>query len=77
MRLMNKLIEPKKRREIVLLSTVRRSNSAVWKPKEIRTIHNLWEDTTRLSLMDRLINRIGSPAVSLNSPQQQTNVALP
>ena len=42
MRKFSKLVEPEKRRQIILLSKLNRSKSFNWTPKEKNTIDNLW-----------------------------------
>ena len=61
LRKFNKLLEPYKKRNVTLLSQIKRSNSFVWTPVEKPTIENLWEDPTRPSMMQRFAGKARSP----------------
>ena len=73
LRKFNKLLEPFKKREIKLLSHLKRSNSFNWTPAEKPTIHNLYQDPDKPAMLDRLkLNSINSgSSISTASPLKQ------
>ena len=73
LRQINRIFEPNKKRELQLLSVLKRSPSFNWSPEAKLTIDNLWEDPTKVNLMERLRNTLASTA-SLASPKLSSNL---
>ena len=59
LRKFNQLLEPHKKREIAMLSTLKRSNSYAWSPAEKPTIDNLWTEPKKPSMMKLLKQGVG------------------
>ena len=66
LRKFTKLLEPHKRREIAMLSKMKRSNSFVWEPLEKATIENLWSDPNKSTMLSKLKSGLTS---MMNSPR--------
>lgn len=62
------LLEPKKARQVVCMSTMKRSRSWEWATREKPTLDNLYTDKTALRMLERLKSSLASNSDACHSP---------